>query len=107
MPIEPTDIFPLWSFGYTATPENDDSKKIFTTRGRTADEAWYYLKEITTAFKEPEKVGLLATVSIQDMVNYSRIHRYHWFIDAPLWLKQREGRHDLIWTVPPTPPYIV
>jgi hypothetical protein len=107
MPIEPTDTFPLWSFGYATTPENDDPQKVFTTRGRTAEEAWYCLREITAAFREPEKVSLLGTVSIQDMVSYSRIHQYHWFTDAPLWLKLIEERHDLIWTVPITPPCTV
>ncbi|MEN9649437.1 MAG: hypothetical protein RL094_404 [Candidatus Parcubacteria bacterium] len=100
MPIYPDDTFPLWTFGYREKPTSDDPKKITTTRGRTAEEAWegiLIMGGSNPFFKEPEKVGIATTVSIQDKNGYARLHDYDWLHDAPLWLKRKEGRHDLIW----------
>lgn len=97
MPFNITDRFLLWSFGYRYQPEYDDPAKIRTSRGRTPAEAWTCVQRINRCFLEPEKVGLLAFVSIADMVGYSETHRYDWLKEPPMWLKRQEGVCHTIW----------
>lgn len=95
--IEQSDEFPLWSFGYKEEPKIDNPKKIVTSRGRTRDEAWFYIQQRLRYFQEPEKVDLLPAVSLEHKRRYDNAHKYKWLRDAPLWLKQHTGQTDLIW----------
>jgi hypothetical protein len=96
MELKKSDTYPLWSFGYV-TPPTYDKNKIMTSRGRTPQEAWTCVQEIGGAFLEPEKVQLLAVVFLDHVNDYSESHRYDWFNEPPLWLKQREGAYSQIW----------
>lgn len=97
MPITKDDTFPLWTFGYMHPPDVDKPFKQITSRGRTWEEAWTCIQRINQSFLEPEKVGLADRVLLAVKEDYSETHPYDWLHDAPLWLKVREGAHELIW----------